>query len=755
MSVCFSAHICRAVGCVLLWAAAAMAAAQPRAVALPAAEQVRLDGRLNDAVWQIAPVHERFVQFLPVDRQPPPAGMRTTVQVVLERDALVVGVRAFDPAPERIRAPVVRRDQVRRDQDFVAVVLDPAGDRRAAQFLRVNAAGVLADGVYLAAGDVEDFAPDFGFDAAAQRLPDGYSVEMRLPFIALRYPREMAAPWRLMVTRSVPREQSVLLLSAPLTKDGLSFIAELEPIEGANDLPERLAQSGHWSVTPEVTVRGTRERAEGVTNRQEKASLGLDLKWRPRADWVLDATLNPDFAQVELDVPQLAGNTRFALSVPEKRGFFLESTDVIDLPLASFYSRSVADPRWGLRATWRGSGADATALSLRDEGGGSVLRPSAYATAVFAPEVASTATMLRARGHWGAFTAGALASVRQYEQGGARNQVIGADGYAAPTPQDQFRLRALASTNTAGFDAQGALQTISTERGHWLEARWNRRNEGWIINALLRDVSPRFRNDNGFVEQSGVRRVEGELNRRWGELALGAFEAHEFETFLWTQYTQAQRDAASGIAAPHTQSARWHAGIWWAGPKNSEGLLNLHLDRERARPDAPLRPVPKLAIEYGLNPAPWFTRAFVEIEAGRFLDVEADRVGPGQQWQIDTQLRGQWAGFGVESQQRVEQLVLRHAGQTSLRETTANWVGVLHFSPRDTLRAIWQQSRGRRAADSAAAVEVSAYRERSRSLVYQHRVGLSYSASAGWTAERSEPGDVRKNEVFVKLSRMW
>ena len=52
-------------------------------------------------------------------------------------------------------------------------------------------------------------------------------------------------------------------------------------------------------------------------------------------------------------MPQLAGNTRFALSVPEKRAFFLESTDVIDLPLAAFYSRSVTDPRYGLRATWR------------------------------------------------------------------------------------------------------------------------------------------------------------------------------------------------------------------------------------------------------------------------------------------------------------------------------------------------------------------------------------------------------------------
>jgi hypothetical protein len=744
-----------AVFLVLCFCAAASVLAQPRAATLQADERIKLDGRLDDAAWQTAPVHERFVQFLPTDRQPPPAGLRTTVQVVMQADALVIGVRAFDPQPQAIRAPLVRRDQVRRDQDFIAVVIDPVGDRRSAQFVRINAAGVLADGIYLAAGDVEDFAPDFSVDGAAARLPDGYSVEVRLPFIALRYPREMNAPWRLMVTRSVPRESSILLVSAPLTKDGLSFIAELEPIEGLSDLPNRLHGAALLTVTPELTLRGTREQASGAVAKEEKAALGANIKWRPRADWVLDATLNPDFAQVELDVPQLAGNTRFALSVPEKRGFFLESTDVIDLPLAGFYSRSVADPRWGLRATWRGASADATALSLRDEGGGSVLRPSAYATAVFAPEVASTATVLRARQHLGASTVGVLGSVRQYAQGLGRNQVIGVDGYTAPTPQDQYRLRALASANTAGFDAQGAMQAVPSERGHWIEARWNRRSDAWIMNAMLRDVSPRFRNDNGFVEQSGVRRVEGELNRRWGEVAIGPVSAHEFETFLWLQHTEAQRDAANGIATPHTQAARWHAGIWWAGAKNSEGVLNLHIDRERARPDRPLRPAHKLAVEYGFNPAPWFTRAFVELQTGNFLDVAADRVGPGQLLEIDTQLRGQLGHFGIESQQRVEQLVLRHAGQTALRDTTANWIGVLHLSPRDTLRAIWQVSRGKRAADVAAGIAAQAYRDRSASLVFQHRVGLAHSTSAGWTQERSEPGDARKTEVFVKLSATW
>jgi len=292
------------------------------------------------------------------------------------------------------------------------VVIDPVGTRRSAQFVRVNAAGVVADGMFIAATDAEDFAPDFEVEAAAQRLPDGYSVELRLPLMTLRYPYEGGAPWRIMVARSIPRESSMLLLSAPLTKDALNFIAELQPIAGLEDIAERVRTHGLLSVRPELTLRSTRRSDGLVSERSSRGALGAEIKWRPRADWVFDATLNPDFSQVELDVPQLAGNTRFALSVPEKRPFFLESTDVLDLPLAAFYSRSITDPGWGLRATWRGVQADATALTLRDDGGGLLLRPGPFATDVLPQDRRSQATLLRGRWHAEQFSVGALLSQR-------------------------------------------------------------------------------------------------------------------------------------------------------------------------------------------------------------------------------------------------------------------------------------------------------------------------------------------------------
>ena len=119
---------------------------------------------------------------------------------------------------------------------------------------------------------------------------------------------------------------------------------------------------------------------------------------RPRADWVLNATFNPDFSQVEIDEP-VSSTSRIALSLPEKRGFFLESADVLGLPLAPFYSRTIADPAWGLRATWRSADADATAMSLRDRAGGIVLRGGAYETAAHVQQRESLASFARARWH--------------------------------------------------------------------------------------------------------------------------------------------------------------------------------------------------------------------------------------------------------------------------------------------------------------------------------------------------------------------
>lgn len=709
------------------------------------APRLVIDGRLDEPAWREAPRHEAFVQYLPIDRQPAPGGYRTTVQIVVERQALVFGIRAYDPRPGEIRAELTRRDQVRRDQDFVAVYLDAVGARRAAQFVRVNAAGVVTDGVHRAADDSEDTAPDFELDAAAQRDTLGWSVELRIPLIELRYPRDGSAPWRAMVARSIPRDSSTLLVSAPLDKEALHFLAELQPIDGGADVAERARASTLLLVQPELTLRGTREReADAPFRRERRASLGVDLKWRPRADWVFDATLNPDFSQVELDVPQLAGNTRFALSVPEKRPFFLESTDVIDLPIAAFYSRSVTDPQWGLRATWRGAGADATALSLRDEGGGLLLRPGPYATAVRTQDARAQASMARGRWRSDASTTGVVAALRDDAAGGS-NRVLGADWRWHPGDSRQLTLRALGSQTV---DAAGAPR----EDGHHLHAHWRARIPGWNFDVKATEISPRFRNDNGFVDQAGVRFFEAEILRRYGETALPGFTAHEFEFYLWTMGKTALADA--GVRGGETVARLVHPGLWLIADRNTEAWAQLKLDAERARPGGRLHETPGVAAGWSANPAPWLTRAAVEVGAGRLLDVEADRTGRGVQWEAELVLRGTLpGGWGIESEQRLEEVwVDAPDGARAFSDRAARWLGVLHFGPRDALRVVWQRSRFERRADASIGLAADRAQERSLSFVYQRRLGLGRSLAVGASRQRRDPAGWRADEVFAKVS---
>ncbi|MBT9494099.1 MAG: carbohydrate binding family 9 domain-containing protein, partial [Paucibacter sp.] len=574
-----------------------------KALRLQAGEpSAQIDGRLDEVAWQRAPLFDQFVQFQPQDQRP--ARWRTTVQVLVSEDALVFGIRAYDPAPELIRAPLSRRDKVWRDQDFVGVVLDPVGQRRSAQFARIGAAGVIADGLFSADDDSEDFAPDFDLQAAVQILPDGYSVELRWPLAALRFPYADGAPWLLMVTRNTPRESSRLDVSAPLNKESLSFIAELQPLEGLGDLVEQVRERSFLSIRPELTARKERHSDPLVSSSRSELSLGMELKWRPRADWVIDATFNPDFSQVELDTPQLAGNTRFALSVQEKRSFFLESTDVVgqsqsdgdqeQQSLAAFYSRAITDPDWGLRATWRGAAAEATVLSLHDAGGGEIRRASAYGTQSYAQSKGSRASFARTRLQLApggqALGLGLLASQRDYG-GVASNSVLGSD-FAAPLGDtDLLRGHVLLSSTSAGFDANGDMTRISAERGHKLWSEWRRRSEDWNNSAQYEQLSPRFANDNGFVSQTGLRRATFHLNRRLPPQVLAlpalgdwaAFEVDELELQLKLMQSQTLDDPQQAVKSGEVIERQLQPGFWFAAARNTGVWGHLGLDQQRAR----------------------------------------------------------------------------------------------------------------------------------------------------------------------------
>src|SRR5262249_26542310 len=106
-----------------------------------------------------------------------------------------------------------------------------------------------------------------------------------------------------------------------------------------------------------------------------KAHGGIDVKWTPNANNAIDATIKPDFSQVESDTAQISANQRFALYYPEKRPFFLEGIELFSTPIQAVYTRTITQPTAGVRATGKEGGFLYTALVANDVGGGSAIIP--------------------------------------------------------------------------------------------------------------------------------------------------------------------------------------------------------------------------------------------------------------------------------------------------------------------------------------------------------------------------------------------
>lgn len=717
-----------------------------------------LDGDLNDAAWQLAPVFDAFHEFEPRNGRPAPDTLRTTVQVLVDEQALVVGIRAWDADAGKRSGTLARRDKVAGDQDFVGVWIDPSGHGRAAQFVRVNIAGVISDGVYRADIDEEDFGPDYPVDAVVKLLPDGYSVELRWPLSSLRFPYADGKPWRAMIERSVPHAGGMKLLSAPLPSGALSYIAMQQEIAGMGDTVASVRDRSFLELKPELTLRRERETQGGARRSSGEASLGLDINLRPRADWVLNATLNPDFSQVEIDEPTSQGARRIALSLPEKRGFFLESADVLGLPLAAFYSRTVADPAWGVRATWRAADADASAMSLRDQEGGVVQRGNPYATGEYLQTGRTQASLARGRWHGDTLLGGAFASLRDYGSGG-RNAVAGIDAQWQHGDADQGQHKVstllMRSSTTANFADDSGAQRAEARRGSYAWARYNYHSSGWVNEVLLESISPGFANDNGFVPQTGVLKTDIDLNRRHGEqhIELFGLDLYEFETHLGLHEIRTRGDALHGQASGQIVERKIQPGIWLFAPRQTRLFANLGFDQQRGRPDGALHNTPALHLGFASRPLPWLVNLAGELSLGRRLDIEADRVGGGGEALLEVGLRFALPrGWAAELDHRWNRAWVRGTlGHAAYADNGWRWLGVIHMGPRDSVRLLAQNTWSARRDDGVSTLDAWAERQLHRSVLYRHLWRHGRSMSLGFVKEKTPDPAVKNKAVTFKI----
>ena len=480
-----------------------------------AAGPITIDANLDDAGWKGALRREQWFETNPGDNTEP--AMKSVGYITYDDRFLYVAIESFDPDPRQIRAQLSDHDSISGNtDDFAGVILDTRNDGKTGLELFVTARGTQFDAVLDDTTGNEDSSPDFFWDSETKITDRGWILEMRVPFSSLRYKKEDPLTMGVMLYRNVPRDRRYQYFTHRLPRGANCFVCNFNKVTGFEGLPA----GGHIVAAPYVTVKELGETRDGLgtalVNRPAKGDGGLDVKWTPNAVTAVDATINPDFSQVESDVAAISTNERFAIFFPEKRPFFLEGVELFSTPIQAVYTRTITSPRWGLRSTGKLGGDAYTLLIAQDRGGGSIILPSATGSDFADQDFSSNVAIGRVRHDFGSNSFVSVLGTAREEPDGAHNRVFGPDFQWKPNDRNtvtgQFLLSDSVTPDRTDLAKEWNGQKLRSHAGHlW----WQYTDAQNDVYAEYKDFGDEFRADNGFVPQVAFRSNYAEVGHTW------------------------------------------------------------------------------------------------------------------------------------------------------------------------------------------------------------------------------------------------
>ena len=467
--------------------------------------EMTVDGRLDEPFWADAVQIAIDVETRPGDNIR--ASVAAVAYLVDNGHELLVGFRAEDPDPSQIRAFLRDRDSLWND-DFIGITIDTFDDQRRGYEFYINPLGAQGDLIIEEASGNEDSSWDGLWDSAGQITDFGYTGEMRIPYSTLRFQKSGAPQqWSIDVLRFRPRDYRYRLSNNRLPRGANCYLCELSKLRGFAD-----ANPGRdLEVTPTLTVRSSRHRMrpdQDWHNDGTDIEPGVDVKWGIGPNTTLNATLNPDFSQVEVDQAQLDLNTTFALFFPEKRPFFLEGADYFSTLLDVVYTRTVADPDYGLRLTGR-QGRHTYGVFAAQDSVTQILIPGVLGSHFAFLDQEALAAAGRYRYDFdGQASVGAIATLRDGD--GYSNSVIGIDGR---WQRDEHTLSGQYLTSTT--DNPHSMGMPDHQSGDALAARYQFSNREWGYYGNYVRFDEGFRADLGFISQVGYDKAEIGASHNW------------------------------------------------------------------------------------------------------------------------------------------------------------------------------------------------------------------------------------------------
>jgi len=478
-------------------------------------ENVKIDGNLNETVWQKALKTTLEIEISPNENIP--ALVRTECLLFYDDKNLYVAFRAFDPKPEQIRAHLSDRDQSLQD-DQVVVILDTFNDNNRAFAFFSNPLGIQLDEIMSDGGQEEDASWDAIWKSAGRITKEGYQVEMQIPFRALQFQRTTGKQtWGFSLLRLYPRSKKHQFANFRLNRNARCLLCQFSKIEGF----ESASPGRNIELDPTITAYRTDERESFLQSPLEKADSKIDYgisgRWGVSSNLSLSAAVNPDFSQVEADDVQLDINTQFQLYYPEKRPFFLEGNDFFQTPIEAFYTRSLWDPSWGIKISGKIDHNALGAFVSRDEVT-NLLFPGSQSSQTATLDQGSTASVFRYRRDIGkSSNIGFLLTDREGTD--YYNRLIGFDGLIRLSKSDRIRFQLLGTSThyPETLDPKYGQKT-DTLTGSALNFSYFREAAAYGWKAEYSDFSPDFRADLGFIPQVNYRKaVLGAHYNYWGK----------------------------------------------------------------------------------------------------------------------------------------------------------------------------------------------------------------------------------------------
>ena len=478
-------------------------------------EGPRVDGRLDDAVWRDALHITDFVQQNPIEGAP--ATEATDVWIAYDSQNLYLAVHAHYADPSLMRANRNDRDQAFED-DNIAIYFDTFLDQNRAYRFSVNGYGVQGDAIVNARGysrrargrrtgsysmsrneiPTGDSSWDALFDSGGQIVDDGFTAEMAIPFKSLRYPerdRDIPHRWGFQIVREV-RGKDENQVWAPVTRNISGFLTQVGLLEGMTNL----SMSRNLEILPTFTgiQHGSLDSRGDFVTKDPSPEGGLNVKYGITSNLTADVTFNPDFSQIESDLPQIEVNQRFALRYPELRPFFLEGAEIFQIlgPLTFVHTRTIVDPEFGAKLTGKLGNTTLGMIVADDEAPGRV-EPGNLAYGRKANNIVGRARYdLYAESYLGA-----IFTHRGFMDSHSTLGAVDGNFRVGQTQGVGFKLAQTDHRDLDGVSRQGQMVDLSY--------RLNSRH--WNSFVALYTLSPDFRHDIGFVRRVDTKRLYSRL----------------------------------------------------------------------------------------------------------------------------------------------------------------------------------------------------------------------------------------------------